>query len=67
MSAKQYATSKTILERFGYDKSVMTLWRWEQDERLGFPRATRINGRKYYDLAEIEAWGNQLSRNKRRA
>ena len=55
MSAKQYVTRKTILERFG-GISVMTLWRWEHDEKLGFPKPTRINRRKYYDLAEIEAW-----------
>ena len=24
----------------------MTLWRWEHDERLGFPKPIYINGRK---------------------
>ncbi len=55
VSAKQYLTRKKILERFG-GISVMTLWRWERDEKLEFPKPTEINGRKYYDLAKIEAW-----------
>jgi predicted DNA-binding transcriptional regulator AlpA len=55
MQAKQYITRKKLLARFG-GISAMTLWRWERDEKLGFPRPTEINGRKYYDLAEVEAW-----------
>jgi hypothetical protein len=34
----------------------VALWRWEHDEKLAFPKALTINGRKYYDLTEIEAW-----------
>lgn len=55
MNNKQYITRKKILERFG-GISVMTLWRWEHDEKLGFPKPTSINKRKYYDLAELEVW-----------
>jgi hypothetical protein len=52
---KQYITRKNVRRR--YDGiSEMTLWRWEHDEKLGFSNAIDINGRKYYDLAEIEAW-----------
>ena len=52
---KQYITRKNVRRR--YDGiSEMTLWRWEHDEKLGFPYAIDINGRKYYDLAEVEAW-----------
>jgi hypothetical protein len=52
---KQYITRKNLRQR--YDNiSEMTLWRWEHDEKLGFPEAIDINGRKYYDLAAIEAW-----------
>lgn len=53
--ARQYITPKQIRARFG-GISEMTLWRWEHDARLGFPKAVLINRRKYYDLAEIEAW-----------
>jgi predicted DNA-binding transcriptional regulator AlpA len=55
MQSKQYVTRKRLLERFG-GISVMTLWRWEHDDKLEFPTPTNINGRKYYDLAEIETW-----------
>ena len=52
---KQYITRKNVRHR--YDGiSEMTLWRWEHDKKLGFPNAIDINGRKYYDLAEVEAW-----------
>jgi predicted DNA-binding transcriptional regulator AlpA len=55
LTHKQYITPKKIQKRFG-DISTMTLWRWEHDESLGFPKPTIINRRNYYDLAEIEAW-----------
>ena len=54
-SPKQYLTRKNLRQR--YDNiSEMTLWRWERDQKLGFPKAIDINGRKYFDLAAIEAW-----------
>lgn len=60
MGRKQYITRKKILERFG-GISVMTLWRWEHDQKLGFPKPTEINRRKYYDLAAIEEWERQCA------
>ena len=56
MNPKQYITRKNVRRR--YDNiSEMTLWRWEHDEKLGFPEPTLyINGLKYYHLAELEAW-----------
>ena len=59
MHSKQYVNRKRLSERFGV--SPMTLWRWEHDVKLSFPHPTRINGRKYYDLAEIEAWERRRS------
>jgi predicted DNA-binding transcriptional regulator AlpA len=53
-SNKQYIIRRKLCDRF--DISAMTLWRWEHDEKLAFPKALTINGRKYYDLAEIEGW-----------
>ena len=55
MAEKQFIIRKNLRTRYG-NISEMTLWRWERNEKLGFPRAVDINGRKYYDLAEIEAW-----------
>lgn len=54
-SNKQYITRRKVRARFG-GISDMTLWRWDKDEKLAFPKAISINGRKYYDLAEIEEW-----------
>jgi hypothetical protein len=39
-----------------YSISVMTLWRWDRDASLGFPKAIRIRGRKYRDEAELNAF-----------
>ncbi len=61
MLTTQYITRKKLLERFG-GISAMTLWRWEHDERLGFPKPADINRRKYYDLSEIERWEQKFVR-----
>jgi hypothetical protein len=55
VTPKQYINRKNVRRRYG-DISEMTLWRWEHDKKLGFPNAIDINGRKYYDLADVEAW-----------
>lgn len=34
----------------------MTLYRWERKPELGFPRAIKIEGRKYRKAAEIQAF-----------
>jgi predicted DNA-binding transcriptional regulator AlpA len=36
--------------------SAMAIWRWERDEKLGFPRPTIIHGRKYWNRNEINEW-----------
>lgn len=48
-------TGPQVCERFG-DMSDMTLWRWLQNDALGFPKPLVINRRRYWKLAEIEAW-----------
>ena len=39
-----------------YDVSAMTLWRWDRDPRLNFPKPIRIRGRKYRDEAALDAF-----------
>jgi len=34
----------------------MTIWRWEQSEKLSFPKPTEIHGRRYWHRDEINAW-----------
>ena len=48
-----------------YCISAMTVWRWLRDEELKFPRPIRINGRRFWSLAELEAW--EASRRKQEA
>jgi hypothetical protein len=33
-----------------------TITRWRQNPELGFPQPRRINGRWYYDVAELDAF-----------
>ncbi|MCJ2136378.1 DNA-binding protein [Methylobacterium sp. J-026] len=39
-----------------YKVSDMTLFRWLKDERLSFPQPIRINGRRYWRLADLQAF-----------
>lgn len=45
---------RKVAERNGV--SVRTISRWEGDPELNFPRPIIINGRRYYDEAELRAW-----------
>ena len=47
--------AKSARERCG-GKSNMTLHRWINDERMGFPRPVYINGRRYFVETEIEGF-----------
>jgi predicted DNA-binding transcriptional regulator AlpA len=38
----------------------MTLWRWLQDESLGFPKPSKIRQRRYWDADEIEAFRDRM-------
>jgi predicted DNA-binding transcriptional regulator AlpA len=46
--------ARKIRERYGV--SDMSLWRWLQSEKLRFPKPIRINGRRYWRVADIRAW-----------
>jgi hypothetical protein len=39
-----------------YSVCLRTLWRWDRDPRLGFPRAVVIRGRKYRKEHELDAF-----------
>ncbi len=35
----------------------MTIWRWEKNQKIGFPRRLKLNGgHNYWRLSEIRAW-----------
>ncbi|WP_267359858.1 MULTISPECIES: hypothetical protein [unclassified Methylobacterium] len=42
--------------RSRYGVSDMTIFRWLADPKLGFPQPIRINGRRYWRLAELQAF-----------
>lgn len=44
--------------------SDMTLWRWERDPELGWPQPIRVRGRRFYRVADLDAF---LQRNQQEA
>jgi predicted DNA-binding transcriptional regulator AlpA len=39
-----------------FNVSAMTIWRWERDNQLEFPKPTIINSRKYWSRDDIDQW-----------
>ncbi|KQS71463.1 hypothetical protein ASG32_28890 [Methylobacterium sp. Leaf361] len=39
-----------------YQVSDMTIFRWLKDAGLSFPQPIRINGRRYWRLADLQAF-----------
>lgn len=57
MNQSPYLSPAEVMQRFGI--SLMTLWRWENDRALGFPKAMLIRRRKFFLVSEIEKWERQ--------
>ena len=51
---RRYLPDPKVCQR--YDVTPMTLWRWDNDPTIGFPKPIRINKRKYRDESDLEAW-----------
>jgi hypothetical protein len=49
------------LTRERYHKTSRTIERWERDPKLGFPRPTYINGRKYDDPAALDEFDARMA------
>ena len=49
-----YLPRRKLPER--YTVTPMTIYRWERDPLLAFPQAMIVNGKKFYDVDELEAW-----------
>ncbi|MER9411451.1 DNA-binding protein [Mesorhizobium sp. M0589] len=49
-----YLTAPQVLARFQI--SDMSLWRWLQDEKLGFPRPLVINRRRLFLKSALVEW-----------
>jgi predicted DNA-binding transcriptional regulator AlpA len=54
MSAKKLLPDPKVCER--YNVTPMTLWRWDHDSDLNFPKPIRIRSRKYRDERELDAF-----------
>jgi predicted DNA-binding transcriptional regulator AlpA len=54
MQEKRLLPDHKVLDR--YSISPMTLWRWDRDPGLNFPKPIRIRGRKYRDESELNAF-----------
>jgi predicted DNA-binding transcriptional regulator AlpA len=54
MSQKKLLPDPKVCER--YDVTPMTLWRWDRDPDLNFPKPIRIRTRKYRDARELDAF-----------
>jgi hypothetical protein len=65
MSRKLIPDAQVRKSRYGV--SASTIWRWDHDLALGFPRAIVINGRNYRDEEELDAFDQKLlARRKKR-
>ena len=54
--SKRLIPDSEVCRRYGV--VPFTLWRWDRDPELNFPRPARINGRKYrfeHELDEFDA------------
>lgn len=52
-------TSRDVETRYGR-VSRNTLFRWQRDPKLDFPRPVVIRGRRYWRLEELTAWEDRL-------
>jgi predicted DNA-binding transcriptional regulator AlpA len=43
-----------------YGKVASTFWRWDRDPNSRFPKPIIINGRKYRDSEELDAFDRML-------
>ena len=50
-----YCTAAQVRARYG-NVSDMSLYRWVRNPSLGFPSPININGRRYWRIADLQAW-----------
>lgn len=52
--AKSYMPDRRVAQRYGVH--ITTLYRWDLNPQLDFPKPIRINNRKYRDVEQLNAW-----------
>ena len=45
-----------------FNITLMSLWRWDRDKALGFPKAVKIRERNFRSRREIEAFKERMFR-----
>jgi hypothetical protein len=59
MPEKRLLPDRKVAQRYGV--CLRTLWRWDRNPRLGFPRPVTINKRHYRIEAELDAFDRARS------
>lgn len=59
-SRREYLTGKQVADR--YQITPVSLYRWERDERLGFPQPMVVNRRKLFKVDDLVAWERERAR-----
>ena len=54
-TGKHYVGTRQVRARYG-DKSERTIDRWINNQELGFPKPTMINGRRFWDEDALVSW-----------
>jgi predicted DNA-binding transcriptional regulator AlpA len=60
MSEREELVPDTQVRREFGNITPMTLWRWETNPRLGFPKKIKIGDRNFRLRSEVEAYKQQL-------
>ena len=50
-----YLNAAQVRARYG-GVSDMALWRWLQDQQLGFPKPFRVNRRRFWKVSDLADW-----------
>ena len=56
---KTYLSSGQVRRRYG-NRSYCTLWRWEKNPALDFPKPDITEPRKLWDEAKLDAWDEMI-------
>ncbi|MBK5566903.1 DNA-binding protein [Ensifer sp. SSB1] len=57
---RSYLTSAQVMTR--YSISEMTLFRWQRNEALGFPKPMVVNRRKFFKEEDLTAWERERAK-----
>lgn len=59
-SENRFLTGPQVQQRYGI--SEMTMWRWENNEDLKFPKPMVVGRRKYFREEDLTAWERERAK-----